>query len=239
MSFSKSTWGINIAQRRTPEENLIQEFTLNDDKFLESTYPRFQVLDTGYKEVSSPALKKRFREVQLFLQPKGAEEIEALAPDNFLNTLLQENDTLEINSVPDVAKSPDLVAPYMHMFAKPVPPTTGNSVALKALLDVYVDGNKILSSAKPEVREEHQKDNIYQIKIFDTFSFIEDPFISDTELSNTFELDRDAFAGVKLVRFRRNINGKGNLVRMKFTNITEANYDLVGHAFVAHNKNAR
>lgn len=230
--YSKATWGISIAHRRTPEESLLQQFTLESTqtKALKPTYPRFQILDTGYKEVSNPALNKRFREVQIYMEPLDSEKIESQAPEDYLEQLIG-------NNVPDVAEAPELITPYMS--SNMVEPITGDAVALKALVDVFVDGNQMLISTCPEVSYELQTDNTLQIKITDVYNFIEGPFTVDAELSNTFMLDKSAFSGVKLIRFRKTLNGKGQLIRMRFTNLTESNYSIVGHSFVSHNKNAR
>lgn len=68
---AKATWGISISHRREPADYILNSFGLaaNQINVLEPTYPRFQVFDTGYKEVSSPSLKKRFREVQFTFEP--------------------------------------------------------------------------------------------------------------------------------------------------------------------------
>jgi hypothetical protein len=230
--YSKATWGVHIAHRDTPEESLLQQFSLDSEQVikLEPSYPRFQVLDTGYKETTTPALLKRFREAQLFIQPQAAEQIESQAPSDWLQQIIDYD-------VPYVAENPPLITPYMD--SEPVDATTGDAVALKVLFDVYVDGHHIMSSVKPEVRYEPAAGGVLQIKIIDTFTFIESPFTVDAELSNTFMLDSSALAGVKLIRFRKTVNGKGQLIRMRFCNLTETSYALFGHAFVAHNKNAR
>ena len=62
------------------------------------------------------------------------------------------------------------------------------------------------------------------------------PYLVDSELSNTFVLESSALSGVKQVKVRRAINGKGQLIRMRFVNITESNYAIISHAFVSHNK---
>lgn len=164
----------------------------------EPTYPRFQIFDTGYKEVSSPALKKRFREIQLTLEPRGADE----------------NDT------------------------------TG----IRAVLLAQIDGHTVMSAVSQEITEEVE-DGVRIIKVVDrinyqdiqlsTPSVVPLPYLVDSELSNTFVLESSALSGVKLVKIRRAVNGKGHLVRMRFTNVTEANYAIVNHSFVSHNKNAR
>lgn len=69
------TWGISISKRIVPEENVLKGFTYNRDdynnaplEYLNVGYNRLQILDTGYKEVTTPALKKRFREIQLMFE---------------------------------------------------------------------------------------------------------------------------------------------------------------------------
>lgn len=69
-----STWGIGVSKRYNTEELLFESYKHNfDDKehgieLFKHDYPRIQVLDTGYKEVTTPALKKRFREIQLMFE---------------------------------------------------------------------------------------------------------------------------------------------------------------------------
>lgn len=205
-SNAKATWGISISHRREPADYILDSFGLGDNQInvLEPAYPRFQVFDTGYKEVSSPSLKKRFREIQFAFEPSS--------------------DTEE-----------DLRAAYMAM----------------------IDGHTVMSAVSQEVFEETEVDPITGthtiIKIVDRLNFHDDnlldpnapanyvplPYIVDGQLSNTFVLDSSALAGVKQVKIRRQINGKGYLVRARFVNITHANYSIANYAFVSHNKNAR
>ena len=63
------------------KKKLLNNFNLNLDQQVipfEPTYPRFQIFDTGYKEVSTPALKKRFREIQFTFEPRPSTKV---APD--------------------------------------------------------------------------------------------------------------------------------------------------------------
>lgn len=204
---AEATWGVAISHRRQPADYSIQEFSLSDPsniKVLNPAYPRFQVFDTGYKEVSSPSLKKRFREIQLNFEPSS--------------------DTEE---------------------------------GLRSAFMASIDGHTVMSAVSQEIFEETETDPITGtstvIKVVDKINFHNDalldpntpanyvplPYIVDGELSNTFVLDSSALAGVKHVKIRRQINGKGYLVRMRFVNITHANYALTNYAFVYHNKNAR
>lgn len=231
-SYNRPTWGINISQRRTTDDKLIKQMTLSAEqlKHMEPTYPRFQTFDTGYKEVSTPALKKRFREIQIMLQPLASTEVNAEAPDDFLTQLIT-------NDIPNVAEEPELIMPYMT--SMPVPRATGDAVALKALLEVFVDGNKVISATRPQITYTEPVAGVMDIRITEVFNFITTGFPMDAELSNTFLLDQSAFKSVRLVRFRKALSGKGNLARMRFMNLTESNYAIVGHSFVAHNRNAR
>ena len=120
-----------------------------------------------------------------------------------------------------------------------------------------IDGHTVMSAVSQEVFEETEVDPITGtrtiIKIVDRLNFHDDnlldpnapanyvplPYIVDGQLSNTFVLDSSALAGVKQVKIRRQINGKGYLVRARFVNITHANYSIANYAFVSHNKNAR
>jgi hypothetical protein len=204
---AKATWGVSISHRRQPADYAIQEFSLREtskNKILEPSYPRFQVFDTGYKEVSSPSLKKRFREIQLNFEP-----------------------------------SPD------------------TEVGLRSAFMASIDGHTVMSAVSQELFEETDVDPITGtstvIKVVDRINFHDDalldpntpanyvplPYIVDGELSNTFVLDSSALAGVKHVKIRRQINGKGHLIRMRFVNITHASYSLTDYAFVYHNKNSR
>lgn len=204
---AKATWGVAISHRRQPADYSIQEFNLRDApniKILSPDYPRFQVFDTGYKEVSSPSLKKRFREIQLNFEPSS--------------------DTEE---------------------------------GLRSAFMASIDGYTVMSAVSQEIFEETETDPITGtstiIKVVDRINFHDDalldpntpanyvplPYLVDGELSNTFVLDSSALAGVKHVKIRRQINGKGYLARMRFVNITHANYALTNYAFVYHNKNAR
>lgn len=204
---AKATWGVSISHRRQPADYAIQEFSLREtskNKVLEPSYPRFQVFDTGYKEVSSPSLKKRFREIQLNFEP-----------------------------------SPD------------------TEVGLRSAFMASIDGHTVMSAVSQELFEETDIDPITGtstvIKVVDRINFHDDalldpntpanyvplPYIVDGELSNTFVLDSSALAGVKHVKIRRQINGKGHLIRMRFVNITHASYSLTDYAFVYHNKNSR
>lgn len=205
-SNAKATWGISISHRREPADYILDSFGLGDNQInvLEPAYPRFQVFDTGYKEVSSPSLKKRFREVQFAFEPAA--------------------DTEE---------------------------------GLRAAYTAMIDGHTVMSAVSQEVYEETEVDPITGthtiIKIVDRLNFHDDnlldpnapanyvplPYIVDGQLSNTFVLDSSALAGVKQVKIRRQINGKGYLVRARFVNITHANYSIANYAFVSHNKNAR
>lgn len=203
---AKATWGVSISHRRKPADRLLKEFSLGEDQtvLLESTYPRFQVFDTGYKEVSSPALKKRFREIQLSFEPDPETE-----------------------------------------------------EGLRAAYTAMIDGHTVMSAVSQEVFEETEVDPITGthtiIKIVDRLNFHDDnlldpnappnyvplPYLVDGQLSNTFVLDSSALAGVSQVKIRRQINGKGYLVRARFINITHASYSLANYSFVSHNKNAR
>lgn len=205
-SNAKATWGVSISHRREPADYILDSFGLDDNQInvLEPAYPRFQVFDTGYKEVSSPSLKKRFREVQFTFEPAA--------------------DTEE---------------------------------GLRAAYTAMIDGHTVMSAVSQEVFEETEVDPITGtrtiIKIVDRLNFHDDnlldpnapanyvplPYIVDGQLSNTFVLDSSALAGVKQVKIRRQINGKGYLVRARFVNITHANYSVANYAFVSHNKNAR
>ena len=71
----KSTWGVSISKRVEPEESILKAFSYNIGdyskahlNYLNTSYNRLQILDTGYKEVTTPALKKRFREIQLMFE---------------------------------------------------------------------------------------------------------------------------------------------------------------------------
>lgn len=203
---AKATWGISISHRREPADYILDAFGLGNNQInvLDPAYPRFQVFDTGYKEVSSPSLKKRFREVQFAFEPSS--------------------DTKE---------------------------------GLRAAYTAMIDGHTVMSAVSQEVFEETEVDPITGtrtiIKIVDRLNFHDDnlldpnapanyvplPYIVDGQLSNTFVLDSSALAGVKQVKIRRQINGKGYLVRARFVNITHANYSIANYAFVSHNKNAR
>lgn len=205
-SNAKATWGISISHRREPADYILDSFGLSDNQIsvLEPAYPRFQVFDTGYKEVSSPSLKKRFREVQFTFEP-----------------------------------------------------ATDTEEGLRAAYTAMIDGHTVMSAVSQEVFEETEVDPITGtrtiIKIVDRLNFHDDnlldpnapanyvplPYIVDGQLSNTFVLDSSALAGVKQVKIRRQINGKGYLVRARFVNITHANYSIANYAFVSHNKNAR
>ena len=201
-----ATWGLTISHRRQPADKLLGTFSLGQagTLALDSTYPRFQVFDTGYKEVSSPSLKKRFREIQLNFEP-----------------------------------SPD------------------TEEGLRAAFIAAIDGHTVMSAVSQEVFEEIESDPITGtstiIKVVDRINFHNEalldpntpanyvplPYIVDGELSNTFVLDSSSLAGVNNVKIRRQINGKGYLVRMRFVNITHAKYALTNYAFVYHNKNSR
>lgn len=204
---AKATWGVSVSHRRQPADYTLQEFSLRDPsktKALTSSYPRFQVFDTGYKEVSSASLKKRFREIQLNFEP---------APDT--------------------------------------------EEGLRSAFMASIDGHTIMSAVSQEVFEEIEADPITGtstiIKVVDRINFHNEalldpntpanyvplPYIVDGKLSNTFVLDSSALAGIKHVKIRRQINGKGYLARMRFVNITHANYSLTNYAFVYHNKNSR
>ena len=205
-SNAKATWGVSISHRREPADYILDSFGLGDNQInvLEPAYPRFQVFDTGYKEVSSPSLKKRFREVQFAFEP-----------------------------------------------------ATDTEEGLRAAYTAMIDGHTVMSAVSQEVFEETEVDPITGthtiIKIVDRLNFHDDnlldpnapanyvplPYIVDGQLSNTFVLDSSALAGVKQVKIRRQINGKGYLVRARFVNITHANYSIANYAFVSHNKNAR
>ena len=120
-----------------------------------------------------------------------------------------------------------------------------------------IDGHTVMSAVSQEIFEEIESDPITGtstvIKVVDRINMHNDalldpntpanyvplPYIVDGELSNTFILDSSALAGVKHVKIRRQINGKGYLVRMRFVNITHAKYTLTDYAFVYHNKNSR
>jgi hypothetical protein len=169
---------------------------------MQASYPRFQVFDTGYKEVSSPSLKKRFREVQINFEP--------------------DPDTKE---------------------------------GLRSAFIAAIDGNVVVSAVSQEVFEETETDPITGtstiIKVVDRINLHNDalfdpntptkyvplPYIVDGELSNTFVLDGSSLTGTKHIKIRRQINGKGFLARMRFVNITHADYALTNYAFVYHNKN--
>lgn len=204
---AKATWGVSISHRRQPEDYIIQEFSLRSPaktKVMQTSYPRFQVFDTGYKEVSSPSLKKRFREVQINFEP--------------------DPDTKE---------------------------------GLRSAFIAAIDGNVVVSAVSQEVFEETETDPITGtstiIKVVDRINLHNDalfdpntptkyvplPYIVDGELSNTFVLDGSSLTGTKHIKIRRQINGKGFLVRMRFVNITHADYALTNYAFVYHNKNSR
>lgn len=204
---AKATWGVSISHRRQPADYAIQEFSLREPsktKVLEASYPRFQVFDTGYKEVSSPSLKKRFREVQLNFEP--------------------DPDTKE---------------------------------GLRSAFIAAIDGNVVVSAVSQEVFEETETDPITGtstiIKVVDRINLHNDalfdpntptkyvplPYIVDGELSNTFVLDGSSLTGTKHIKIRRQINGKGYLARLRFVNITHADYALTNYAFVYHNKNSR
>lgn len=205
-SNAKATWGVSISHRREPADYILDSFGLGDDQInvLEPAYPRFQVFDTGYKEVSSPSLKKRFREVQFTFEP-----------------------------------------------------ATDTEEGLRAAYTAMIDGHTVMSAVSQEVFEETEVDPTTGtrtiIKIVDRLNFHDDnlldpnapanyvplPYIVDGQLSNTFVLDSSALAGVKQVKIRRQINGKGYLVRARFVNVTHANYSVANYAFVSHNKNAR
>ena len=69
------TWGVSISKRVEPKENVLKYFSYNIKNYnsvsldyLNAGYNRLQILDTGYKEVTTPALKKRFREIQLMFE---------------------------------------------------------------------------------------------------------------------------------------------------------------------------
>lgn len=204
---AKATWGVSISHRRQPEDYIIQEFSLSNfakTKAMQASYPRFQVFDTGYKEVSSPSLKKRFREVQINFEP--------------------DPDTKE---------------------------------GLRSAFIAAIDGNVVVSAVSQEVFEETETDPITGtytiIKVVDRINLHNDalfdpntptkyvplPYIVDGELSNTFVLDGSSLTGTKHIKIRRQINGKGFLARMRFVNITHADYALTNYAFVYHNKNSR
>lgn len=201
-----ATWGLTISHRRKPADKLLSQFSLgqNGTVILEPTYPRFQVFDTGYKEVSSPSLKKRFREIQLNFEP-----------------------------------SPD------------------TEEGLRAAFIAAIDGNIVMSAVSQEIIEETETDPITGtstiIKVVDRINLHNDalfdpdtpakyvplPYIVDGELSNTFVLDSSSLTDTKHIKIRRQINGKGYLARLRFVNITHANYALTNYAFVYHNKNSR
>lgn len=201
-----STWGVSISHRRQPADRVLKQFSLgsNPAELLEPAYPRFQVFDTGYKDVSSPALKKRFREIQIAFEPS---------------------------------------------------PNTEEG--LRATYTAMIDGHTVMSAVSQEVYEETEADPITGsrtiVKIVDRLNFhdanlldpnapanyVPLPYLVDGQLSNTFVLDSSALAGVKQVKIRRQINGKGYLVRARFVNITHADYSIANYAFVSHNKNAR
>ena len=203
--YAKATWGVSIAHRRTTNDSLLQSFTLGDEDSITliPEYPRFQVFDTGYKEVSAPALKKHFREIQFTFEPRRAVQTES----------------------------------------------DGDAVGIKAVLSAQIDGHTVLPAVSQEITEELQEDGTLIIKVVDQINYqdiqlstpstVPLPYLMDSELSNTFVLGSSALSGVKNVKVRRAINGKGHLIRMRFTNITESNYAITSHAFVSHNKNAR
>ena len=91
----------------------------------------------------------------MFLEPEASGEVHFTAPTDYLQQLIE-------NDVPNVSEAPDLIAPYMS--SSPVGLVTGDAVALKVLLDVYVDGNHMLMSTRPEVQYELQEDDTLQIK---------------------------------------------------------------------------
>lgn len=203
--YDSDSYGVSISNRKTTEEKLLNNFNLNLDQQVtpfEPTYPRFQIFDTGYKEVSTPALKKHFREIQFTFEPRGAAQVE---PD-------------------------------------------GDAVGIRAVLLAQIDGQTVMSAVSQEITEELQE-GVLIIKVVDkinyqdiqltTPSIVPLPYLMDSELSNTFVLESSALSGVKNVKVRRAINGKGQLIRMRFVNITESNYAIISHAFVSHNKNAR
>ena len=193
---------------------------------------RTQIMDTGYKEVSNPSLTKKFREIQLFIEPKEGDETTFEADKDYINS-----DSLQ-EAIADVAgDSYESLQGYME--AVPGDVIVGNSRSFSSTIDVFVDGNLIKASKHPKIITELADDNEYIIKVTDVYDLISGPFTVDAELSNTFTLNDSALEGIKLVRYKKKINGKGQLIRMKFTNYTETNYTISGYSFVANNKNAR
>lgn len=197
---AEATWGVSIAQRRTTNDSLFTELSLtepenslsNKSETLIPSYSRIQVLDTGYMEVASPALKKHFREIQLTLEPKESD------------------------------------------------------VGFKPIMEVVIDGNEVLTQTVPQVTEESNGDGTKTFKIIEQINYQDltsteasSKFIVNAKLNSTFVLDSSTLEGVKSIKVRKAINGKGYLAKLKFTNITETNYSIINHAFVYKSKNAR
>ena len=189
----QSTWGISIARRTGAEEESLNNFNLanngNSTNGLVTHFPRFQVLDTGYKELSSPSLKKRLRELQIGFSPKD------------------------------------------------------NSQPLVVTLSASLDGYEVLSASK-QILEAEDKINeqgvkYKEFKVVDSVSFIELPELTGAGLGDNFVLDKALLEGVKQVKLRKQISGKGYLTKFCFANITPAEYTITDYAFVYHNKNSR
>lgn len=189
--YNEPTYGVSISNRgATPDKNYI-EFNIVNSKLLNPEYKRVQFLDTGYKEVASPIIKKQFREIQISFEPRSSD------------------------------------------------------VGFNPIMEANIDGHEVLPMTTPKIETE-LIDGVNIIKITEDINYQNinslehaSQFTVDGELSNTFILDSTTLEGVKYIKVRKAINGKGYLIRLKFANVTEADYRISGHNFVYRSKNAR